>query len=86
MPIGYADIQAWQQVTGIPLTAWESGMLRALSREYCAEIAMATDPALAAPGSRTDETPEQAQERRARVSQGIGSALRMLRDTKPRRG
>jgi hypothetical protein len=32
-----------------------------------------------------EETPEDAQERRQRVSDGLAQSLRMLRDTKPQR-
>jgi len=84
-PVPYSEILAWQQATGIELTAWEGGMLRSLSCAYCNELAAAADPAMAAPATRELETDEQADERRARVSSGIAGQLRMLQSTKPKR-
>lgn len=75
VPIGYSQINAWQQVTGLQLSPWESATLRQLSCSYCAELATATDPMAAAPGS-AHETPEQAAERRGRVSGALSSMLR----------
>lgn len=77
VPLDYVQLHAWQQCHGLPLSPWESGLLRALSCEYFREQRRAEDPNAAAPGS-ADETPEQQGERRERVSQGLGAQLRAL--------
>lgn len=80
-PLGYAEIQAWQCAHGVQLTPWEAGMLRRLSRAYLDTLHASTHPAAAAPGS-VEEAPEDADERRKRVSDGLAKQLRMLRDTR----
>ena len=74
-PLGYSDLQAWQQCMGVRLSPWEVGVLRDLSRAYCGELGAAADPQVAAPGSSA-ETPKQALQRRERVSKGLGAMLR----------
>lgn len=83
-PLGYAEIKAWEHAQGVRLTPWEAGVLRRLSRAYLDTLHASTNPATAAPGS-VEETPEDADERRKRVSEGLAAQLRMLRDTKPKR-
>lgn len=75
VPLDYVQLQAWQQCHGTALSSWESEQLRVLSCEYFREQHRAEDPSAAAPGS-VDETPEQQQDRRQRVSQGLGEQLR----------
>lgn len=83
-PIGYVEINAWQSAHCVQLTPWECGVLRRLSIAYCDSLHASTNPAAAAPGS-VEETPEDAEERRKRVSDGLAQQLRMLRDTRPKR-
>lgn len=80
-PLDYAEIEAWQRTHGVQLTPWEAGMLRRLSRAYLDTLHASTHPAAAAPGS-VEEAPEDADERRKRVSDGLAQQLRMLRDTR----
>ncbi len=84
VPLLYGHLLDWQRAHGVALCPWEHGLLRRLSRAYCTALYTSTDPAAAAPGS-VEETPEDAQERRQRVSDGLAQSLRMLRDTKPKR-
>lgn len=48
-PISHTDIAFWRRNTYTPLDAWEARTLRALSVEYAAESARATDPACPSP-------------------------------------
>jgi hypothetical protein len=48
-PISHTDIYTWQRNTYTRLDAWEARTLRALSVEYAAETARATDPACPSP-------------------------------------
>lgn len=84
VPLQYSHLLDWQRAHGVELNPWEHGLLRRLSRAYCGSLYASADPATAAPGS-VEETPEDAQERRQRVSDGLAQSLRMLRDTKPQR-
>lgn len=77
VPLDYVQINAWAAGHAQPLSPWESETLRALSRAYHHELARAEDPAAAMPGS-AHESPEQAAERRERVSKGLGVALRAM--------
>ena len=80
--VGYEHILDWERAMGAPLRPWERGLLRRLSRAYAEERHHAQDPARSAPGV---ETPEQTENRRARVSRGLAEQLRTLRDTRPDR-
>ncbi|MYM37264.1 hypothetical protein GTP38_23335 [Duganella sp. FT94W] len=41
-PVTYAEIEAWQRVSGISLHPWEAALIRRLSGEYAAESHAAT--------------------------------------------
>lgn len=43
-PISFSEIAAWQQLTGISLSSWESRTLRRLSGEYSREMHLAENP------------------------------------------
>lgn len=43
-PIGYADLAAWQAISGIELEPWEARALRRLSGEYLGQSARARKP------------------------------------------
>ena len=43
-PLSNLELAAWCDLTGIPLTPWEARTLRALSRDYLAEMHDAEDP------------------------------------------
>jgi hypothetical protein len=43
-PISFAEIEAWTRLTGVALTAWEAGSLRALSVAYMGEYLAGSDP------------------------------------------
>lgn len=48
-PVTYAELNAWQQATGIELCAWEASTLRLLSLAYLAATQAAEDPACKPP-------------------------------------
>lgn len=73
-PIGYEQLVAWEQAHGVRLLPWEVGTLRSLSLAYLGEKVRSEDPSVAAPGS-IDETPEDAVQRRERISKGLAQAL-----------
>ena len=76
-PLGFEQLQAWQSVIGVRLTAWEAVTLCKLSWAYCDELVRAEDPQAEPPGGAS-ETPEQTQQRRDRVSKGLQAALRSM--------
>ena len=78
MPIGYEQLVAWQSIHGVRLSPWEGKALCALSRICLDAVDAAKDPGAPRPGS-VDESPEQAEERRERVSSGLGDMLRSFR-------
>ena len=41
-PIVFTELHAWQQLSGIDLSAWEARTLRAMSRAYASEAHRAT--------------------------------------------
>lgn len=77
-PIGYEQIDAWGRVTGISLSPWEAATLRELSCAYGVEKSTASNPMAEAPGG-VFESPEQASERRERVSIGLAQMLRSFK-------
>lgn len=78
VPIGYEQLVAWQFIHGVRLNPWEGKTLCGLSNIYLGAIDAAKDPGAPRPGS-VDESPEQAEERRERVSSGLGDMLRSFR-------
>lgn len=80
-PFDHCQLESWQRLMGVGLCPWEVRTLRSLSRAYCRQLALSSDPEVSAPGSAA-ETPEQEYERRERVASGLGAQLRMLRDTR----
>ncbi|WP_454722630.1 phage tail assembly chaperone [Delftia acidovorans] len=77
-PIGYEQLVAWQSIHGVQLTPWEGKTLCDLSISWLVAKDAAKDPGATRPGS-VDESPEQAEERRQRVSSGLGDMLRSFR-------
>lgn len=77
VPLDYVQLLAWQQCHKSQLSSWDFEQLRALSCAYFSEQQRAQDPHASAPGS-LQETPEQQEERRERVSKGLGQRLRAL--------
>ena len=49
VPVSFGELQAWQQLTGRELLAWECETLRRLSRDYVSESLRAASPAAKAP-------------------------------------
>ncbi len=68
-PLTWAEIQAWQHVTGTPLRPWEARTLRRLSHEYINTLQASADPAAPAPYAPIN--PDQQQ--RAQVARTVGS-------------
>lgn len=50
-PIGFADLVAWQDITGVELDPWEARTLRRLSAEYLAQRHASRDPGAPPPYS-----------------------------------
>lgn len=48
-PIGWPDMAAWQELTGIELDAWEARTIRSLSNAWAAERYRARKPTCMAP-------------------------------------
>lgn len=48
-PLTFAEMEAWQRLTGVALTPWESQLIRQLSNEYLAESFDATQENRPAP-------------------------------------
>lgn len=58
VPIGYRDLLAWQEITGIELEPWEARLMRSLSEAYAAERSRARKRDCMAPYSGIDREPE----------------------------
>lgn len=43
-PVPFSEIEAWQRVTGIELSPWESRVIRRLSRDYLEQSFESRDP------------------------------------------
>lgn len=74
-PIGWPDIAAWQELTGIEPDAWEARTLRRLSKAYVAQRHRSEDPKC--PEPRLDES-EALKARRKDVAERLEAAFRML--------
>lgn len=73
-PLSSAELLAWQDLTGVPLTPWESRTLRRMSRAYAAESREARTPSRPAPW-----VPDAVEtDRREVVSRQIGASLRSM--------
>jgi len=53
-PLGYAEIEAWTQLTATRLTPWEAITLRALTSAYAGSAAAAQDARCPAPWPETE--------------------------------
>jgi len=53
-PLGYAELQAWAQLTATRLTPWEALTLRALTSAYAGSAAVAQDASCPAPWPETE--------------------------------
>lgn len=71
-PLTQGEIRAWQQNTGITLTAWECQTLRLMSQAYVGELHAGEDPKHPAP--YVDET--KAPTARAKRARRAASSLR----------
>lgn len=63
---GWADMEAWQRLTGIALLPWEARILRRLSREFAAQRSRSRDPDC--PPPYDGKSREEAVARRDRVT------------------
>ena len=70
--IGWQDIGAWQQITGIELLPWEARILRRLSQDFISQNHDAGKPECPAPWAALSD------DRREAVGRKISSALRAL--------
>ena len=69
-PIGYRDMLAWSQITGIELEPWEARLLRSLSAAFVGERYRARKPGCPSP---MDDDPEVVQ---ARVDQQFANMFK----------
>lgn len=67
-PITHGEIRAWQENTGIALSAWEARTLRQLSREYVGELIAGADRERAAPYTQQPDVEHVAHDLRAAIS------------------
>jgi hypothetical protein len=72
-PVGYTELAAWQQLSGVPLQPWEARLLRHLSREYVAEHHAASEQGRPAPWAAPGST-----DQRAAVSRQLSLNLRAM--------
>lgn len=79
--IGWRDLAAWQDLTGIELMPWEARLLRTLSRAFVDQSWRSEKPDCPAPWL----PPELDAESRAAASRRIGAALDALISTRPAR-
>ena len=79
-PLTHSEIRAWQDNTGVELSAWESQTLRRLSAEYLGESQSAESPDAPAPWQR-----EQSHEEKQSVSSKVQNAFRLLLSTRPKK-
>ena len=54
-PVSFADISAWQQVTGNMLEPWEAKAIRHLSREFLSQQHEARKPFCPSPAAASEE-------------------------------
>jgi hypothetical protein len=69
--ISNTELRAWQDNTGIELSAWEARTIRALSRAYVSEYGEAGDPKRQAPWNAADDA-----EQRQRIAQNTAASMR----------
>lgn len=48
-PLAWSDIAAWQDLTGINMTAWEARTIRRLSRDFHDQLHRSKEPTCPAP-------------------------------------
>ncbi|MGS0941031.1 hypothetical protein ACVA51_10725 [Pseudomonas luteola] len=53
-PISWRELKAWEDMRGIMLTAWEAGVIRALSQHYVAQLRESTNPNCPPPYAGTE--------------------------------
>ncbi len=53
--ITYTEIQAWAQLSKIPLTGWESETLHKMSQAYCGQLSISSKRDCLAPWSKLSE-------------------------------
>lgn len=75
-PVGYPDLLAWQELSGVELMPWEAKLLRSLSVEYLVERQKAEE--LGRPAPYAGEV-DDVKAGRARVSQQVKSAFANLK-------
>lgn len=80
VPVTHSEIRAWQDNTGIDLSAWEAQTLRRLSGEYLAQSQAAESTDCPAPWAA--EITEQTRED---VSTKVQNAFRTLMSTRPKK-
>lgn len=70
-PLGWLTIDAWQRVTGVPLSLWEARLIRKLSSEYLAESRRAESENCPAPW-RAEVTQREREIEQARLEMVLG--------------
>lgn len=76
-PIGYRDMQAWSEITGVELLPWEARILRRLSGAYLAQKNDARKADCPAPYTGEDEAP------RDKVTDQFAAMFKSLARKKP---
>ena len=81
-PIGFRDIQAWQECIGIRLAPWQARLMVDLSRQYLSAAKDAVEPGCLAPWS--DEA--RLADRRASIDQALRAGFRALMNSNRKGG
>lgn len=72
-PIGWRDLSAWQEITGVDLMAWEARALRQLSAEYVGASQDAKDPSAPPPWTSEDAIKRNREVVASKIKSGFGS-------------
>lgn len=73
VPLTSTELQAWQRMSGIDLTPWEYGTIRAMSRAYVSQLHESEAPDCPSPCA-----PELTEDMRVAAAQKMRRALRMM--------
>ena len=86
--IGWADLQAWQAMTGVVLLPWEARLLRHCSLEYVAQLAASDDPAAPEPYRPAQPSERRKQAQADHVESILKAMIKPAKDRKsqPRGG
>ena len=75
--LGWADLAAWERLTGISLLPWEARILRQLSAEFAAMRSLAANPDC--PPPYDGESREEIEVRRDRVSTQFAAMMEAVK-------